>query len=108
MRGTNAPQPQPRSRFVTVLGDHELDVVHPRHPSGALGADDPRKVHRAAVNRREPKEIVMHDELVQALHGVQAALGDPVDQLDEKQAQIADRLLDHIEALLDALSADES
>jgi hypothetical protein len=54
----------------------------------------------------DPEELVMHDELIQALHSVQAALGDPVDQLDETQAQLADRVLDDIEALLDALSAD--
>jgi hypothetical protein len=50
----------------------------------------------------------MHHELIQALRSVQDALGDPVDQLDEKQGQLADRVLDDIEALLDALSADES
>ncbi len=49
----------------------------------------------------------MHEELIQALRSVQAALGDPVDQLDETQAAIADRLLDDIEVLLDALSADD-
>jgi hypothetical protein len=49
----------------------------------------------------------MHEELIQALRSVQAALGDPVDQLDETQGQLADRVLDDIEALLDALSADD-
>jgi hypothetical protein len=53
------------------------------------------------------EEIVMHDELIQALRSVQSALDDPVDQLDENQGLLAERVLDDIQALLDALSADE-
>jgi hypothetical protein len=49
----------------------------------------------------------MHDELIQALRGVQAALDDPVDQLNERQERLAEQVRLDIEALLDALSADE-
>jgi hypothetical protein len=65
-------------------------------------------VHRACDNGRELEEIVVHEELIQALRSIQSALGDPVDQLNETQGQLADRVLDDIEALLDALSADEA
>jgi hypothetical protein len=48
----------------------------------------------------------MHEELIQALRNAQAALADPIDELDETQEQLADQLRDDIEALLDAFSAD--
>jgi hypothetical protein len=48
----------------------------------------------------------MHADLIQALQDVQAALGDPVDQLDERQERLAGQVLEDIEALLEALSAD--
>jgi hypothetical protein len=50
----------------------------------------------------------MHADLIQALHDVQAALGDPVDRLDGLQERLASQVLEDIEALLEALSADES
>jgi hypothetical protein len=49
----------------------------------------------------------MHDELIQALRGVQAALADPIDQLDQLQERLVEEVRDGIEALLEALSADE-
>jgi hypothetical protein len=93
-----------RTPLTEVLGHNGVED-RAAHQDGYASSGD--AVMISTSGEEQTKGIVMHEELIQALRSVQVTLDDPVDQLDARQEQLADRVLDDIEALLQALSADE-